>query len=176
MAIFMSYCPQFRTSRAIYMFERYEQKHFVFASYGCFHVLLPTVLGFQDDLHVWEWWPKTHLFCALCPFSWAIANSFRGSRVIYMFERYEQKLVFFAFYGHFHELLPIILGVPGWFTCLRGMSKNSSFFAFYGRFHELFPRFGVSGRFKCFRGMSKNSFCSMLYGRFHELLPTVLGF
>ena len=33
-----------------------------------------------------------------------------GSMAIYMFKSYEQKLVIFAFYGHFHELLRIGLG------------------------------------------------------------------
>src|SRR3954468_18768696 len=58
MAIFMIYCPQFWGSREIYnglktryMFERYDQKHFVFVFYGHFHELLPTVIGFQEDLH-----------------------------------------------------------------------------------------------------------------------------
>jgi len=30
-----------------------------------------------------------------------------------MFERYDQKFVVFAFYGRFHELLPIVLGFQG---------------------------------------------------------------
>ena len=34
----------------------------------------------------------------------------------YMFERYEQKLVVFAFYGRLHELLPIVLGFKGDFN------------------------------------------------------------
>src|SRR3954470_23415602 len=53
MAVFMSYCPQFRGSRAIYsdlptiyMLERYDQKLVVFAFYGRFHELLPIVLWF----------------------------------------------------------------------------------------------------------------------------------
>jgi len=32
-----------------------------------------------------------------------------------MFENCDQELVVFAFYGHFHELLRIGLGVPGRF-------------------------------------------------------------
>src|SRR3954464_9189607 len=65
MAIFMSYCPQFWSSRTIYMFERYEQRVFVFASYGRFHVLCPTVLGFQDDFHVLRVMTKKSSFSAL---------------------------------------------------------------------------------------------------------------
>src|SRR3954467_2970754 len=45
---FMSYCPQFWFSRAIYEFERFDQKVVIFAFYGRFHELLPIVLGFQD--------------------------------------------------------------------------------------------------------------------------------
>ena len=52
MALFISYCPWFWGFTAMYMFERYEPKLFVFAFYGRFHELLPTVLGFYGDLHV----------------------------------------------------------------------------------------------------------------------------
>ena len=52
MSVFMSYCPRFWGSRAIYKFERYDQKLVVFAFDGRFNELLPTVLGFQGDLHV----------------------------------------------------------------------------------------------------------------------------
>ena len=61
MVVFMSYCPQFYGSRAIYcnlkkryMFESYDQKLGVFVFYGNFHGLLPTVFGFQLDLHALE--------------------------------------------------------------------------------------------------------------------------
>jgi hypothetical protein len=37
----------------------------------------------------------------------------------YMFERYEQKLVVFVFYGRFHELLPIVFGLKGEFNDLN---------------------------------------------------------
>jgi hypothetical protein len=54
-----------------------------FAFLGHFHELLPTVLCFRSDLqgpwysvHVWEAWPKTHRFCVLGPFLWAIAHCF----------------------------------------------------------------------------------------------------
>ena len=91
MAVFMSHCALFWGSRAIYnvlmtryMLERYDPKLAVFAFYGHFHELLPTVFGFEPDLHV--------------------------SKDPDMFERYDQKLVVFVFYGRFHELLPIVLG------------------------------------------------------------------
>src|SRR3954466_6046127 len=52
MAVFMSYCPLFRGSRAIYsdlptryMLERYDQKLVVFVFCGRFHELLPHSLG-----------------------------------------------------------------------------------------------------------------------------------
>ena len=54
MDVFMSYCTQFGSSRAIYMFERYDKKFVTFAFYGRFHELSPIVLGFQGDLHVSE--------------------------------------------------------------------------------------------------------------------------
>ena len=50
------------------------------------------------------------VFINYCP-------QFDGSREIYnnlktryMFESYDKKLVILVFYGHFHELLPIVLG------------------------------------------------------------------
>jgi hypothetical protein len=56
-AVFVSYCPQFWVFWVIfkardtqYMFERHDQKLVVFAFYGRFHELLPTVLGFRGDL------------------------------------------------------------------------------------------------------------------------------
>jgi hypothetical protein len=52
MSVFLSYCLRFSGSRAIYMFERNDQKLVVVACYGRFNELLPTVLGFQGDLHV----------------------------------------------------------------------------------------------------------------------------
>jgi hypothetical protein len=58
MAIFMSYSPQFWGSlviyndrRARYMFESDDQKLDFFVSYGRFHGLFPTSLGFQGDFH-----------------------------------------------------------------------------------------------------------------------------
>ena len=56
-----------------------------------------------------------------------------------------KNLSFFAFYGPFHELLRIGLGVPGRFKMtvrpdkyLRAWTKLL-IFVFYGRFHELLP-------------------------------------
>ena len=145
-----------------YMCEVNDKKIVVFAFYGRFDELLPTVLGFYGDLqrpeepiHVWELWATNRRFSVLWLFSWPIAHIygvpwrfawsikipltclrkmtrkspflrfmafsmsycplFRGSRAIYndltnrcMFESYDQKLVFFEFFGHFHELFPII--------------------------------------------------------------------
>jgi hypothetical protein len=53
MAVFVSYCPQFWGSAAIYMahdmFERHDQNS-SFLRFWLFHELLPTVLGFWGDL------------------------------------------------------------------------------------------------------------------------------
>jgi hypothetical protein len=91
-----------------YIFERCDQKLIIFAFLGRFHELLPTVLGFRGDLqgrwhsvHFLEGWPKTHPFCVLGPFSWAIVHSFR---VLGWLTR------------------PMTLT-----TCLRGMTENTSF-------------------------------------------------
>jgi hypothetical protein len=96
-----------------------RKKTHLFCVYGRFRELLPTVLGFRGDLqgqwhlvHVWVAWPKTHRFCILGPFSWAIAHSFG---VLGWFTR------------------PMTLSI-----CLSDMTKNSSF-CVNGRFPELFP-------------------------------------
>ena len=44
------------------MFERYDQNLVVFAFCGCFHELLPIVLGFQGDLLVCEVCQETRHF------------------------------------------------------------------------------------------------------------------
>src|SRR4051812_20045657 len=92
----------------------------------------------------------------------------------------------FAFYSHFHELLPTVLGVSGRFawlerpdTCLRVMTKKLVVFAFYGRFNELFPTvLGVSWRFAwlerpdtCLRVMTKNSSFSLFMVVFMSYCP-----
>jgi hypothetical protein len=128
-AVFVSYCPLFWGSMemykeydGLYIFKRHDKKLVIFAFYGHFHELLPTVLGFRSDLqrpwhwvHVCEAWPKTRRFCILGPFSWAIAHCF---------------------------------GVPEWFTrsmtlstCLRGMTKNTSFLCFKAIFMSYCPQF-----------------------------------
>jgi hypothetical protein len=57
MAIFVSYCPLFwglgliyKVNDTQYMFERHDQKLIVFAFYGRFREVLPTILGFREDL------------------------------------------------------------------------------------------------------------------------------
>jgi hypothetical protein len=64
--------------------------------------------------------PKNSSFLRLWPFLWAIAHSFGVMGGIYMahdtqymFERHDQKLVVFTFLGHFHKLLPTVLGFRG---------------------------------------------------------------
>ena len=76
------------------------------------------------------------IFMSYCPQFWV-------SRVIYMFERYDQKLVVFAFYGHFRDLLPIVLGFQG-VLHVSELWQKLVFFAFLGHFHELLPIFGGS--------------------------------
>src|SRR3954470_24265101 len=88
--VFMSYCPLFWGSKAIYndlmtryMFECYDQKLVVLMFDGHFRELLPTSLGFRWICMA----RKTHC----------------------MFESYD-KIVVFAFFGRLHELLPTVLG------------------------------------------------------------------
>ena len=110
MEVFMSYSPHFWGFRVFYMFSSYDEKLVFFAFYGHFHELLPTVLGFQGDLHVWEVWPKTHRFCVLGLFSWPLAHSFRALGRFTCLRVITKNSYFFAFCGRFHELFPMVLG------------------------------------------------------------------
>jgi len=50
------------------------------------------------------------IFMSYCPQFWGSRRICMPRKNPYMFERYDQKLVIFAFYGSFHELLPTDLG------------------------------------------------------------------
>ena len=52
---------------------------------------------------------KSSLFAFYVRFH-ELLPSVLGSRTIYLFERYDQKLVVSVFYGRFHALLPIVFG------------------------------------------------------------------
>src|SRR3954463_10108587 len=108
------------------------------------------------------------VFMSYCPQFW-------GSRVIYMFQSYDQKLVFFAFYGHFHEFLPHSFGVSGRFTCLRVMTKKSSFSCFVDVFVSYCPQFWGSRAIYMFERYEQKMFVFAFYGHFHELLPQFWG-
>ena len=128
MVIFMSYCPQFLGFSRICMsrknpdmFERYDQKLAVLAFYGRFHELLPTVLGFQGVLHVWESWPSTRRFRVLWPCSWVIAHIFWVLGRFKMTARHDTCLRALPKTLRFCELCPFSwvlahnIGVPGRF-------------------------------------------------------------
>jgi hypothetical protein len=138
---------------------------------------------------------KNSSFLYLWPFLWAIAHYFgvmgRGIYMAhgtqYMFERHDQKLVVFTFLGHFHELLPTVLGFWGdlqgpWHTtCLRGMSQNSSFLCLWPFLWAIAHSFGVPWWFTrpmtlstCLRGMTKNLLFLHLWP-FSWAMPTVWG-
>jgi hypothetical protein len=61
MAIFVSYCPQclglgviYKAHDTQYIFERQDQEIVVFMFLGSFRGLLPTILGFREDLQgIW---------------------------------------------------------------------------------------------------------------------------
>ena len=99
-----------------------------------------------------------------------------------MFERYDQKLVVFAFYGRFDMLLATILGFPRRFTGLRVITKNSMFLRFMPIFISYLPIVlgfrGIEMTVRpdtCLRHDQK-LIIFVFYGRFHELLPEVLEF
>jgi hypothetical protein len=53
------------------------------------------------------------IFVRYCPQFWGSRVIYNAHDTQYMFERHDQKLVFLAFQGHFHELLPIVLRFRG---------------------------------------------------------------
>src|SRR3954468_14323044 len=112
MAVFMSYCPYFLGSRAIcmarktrYMFERYAKN----SSFSCFMVVFMSYC---------------YCFGFVGRFAWLVGPD-TCLKVM-------TKNSVLAFYSHFHELLPTVLGVSGrlaWLErpdiCLRVRTKNS---------------------------------------------------
>jgi hypothetical protein len=53
------------------------------------------------------------IFIIYCARFWGTRAIYDDRKIRYMFESYDQKLVVFAFYHHFHELLPTVLGLQG---------------------------------------------------------------
>src|SRR3954465_15661975 len=99
-----------------------------------------------------------------------------------MFERYDQKVVVFAFYGRFMRYCPQFW-VLGRFslllrldTCLGVRTKNSSFSRFVAVSMSYFPHF-LGSRAICMPRKTRYVFeiygqklvRFVLYGRFHEL-------
>jgi hypothetical protein len=129
-------------------------------------------------VHVLKAWPKTNRFHVLLALSWAIAHNFRvpvrfykTHDTRYMFEMMTKNSLFSIFYGHFHELLPIVLGFrddlqgPRYSgTCLRDMYKKHCLHVLSSFCWAIAHLFGVLGQFTrpmtlgtCFKGMTKNS-------------------
>src|SRR3954462_5468186 len=121
MAVFKSYCPQFLISEVIcmvlntrYIFNSYDQNLIVFAFYGRFHELLPTVLGVSGRF-AWLERPDTCLrgmtkkwsfscimvvFMSYCPQFWMSMAICLARKMQYL--RVMTKKLFFAFYSRFH--------------------------------------------------------------------------
>ena len=170
MAVFMSYCPQFWGSRAIYnnlktryMLERYDPKLVIFVFFGHFHELFPIVFGsqaelqgMQDPIHVGEIWPKTRRFRVLWPFSWVISHSF------------------LVLCGFARPVRPV--------TCLRDMTKNRCFRVLWPFSWAIAHYFGVLGPFTttlipdaCWRDMTQNSSCLCFMAVFMSYWPHFWG-
>src|SRR4051812_22625799 len=101
-------------------------------------------------------------FMSYCPHFWCYRRICMARKTRYMFETYEQKLIVFASYFHFHELCPQIWHTRAIYNDLKtrymfeGMTKNSSFSCFITIFVSYTPKFCVLGRFTCLRVMTKN--------------------
>src|SRR3954469_7074498 len=53
------------------------------------------------------------IFMSYCPQFWGSRRIYMPRKYPYMFDSYDHKLVIFAFYCRFHELLPTVLGLQG---------------------------------------------------------------
>src|SRR3954466_15608022 len=120
MAVFKSYCPQFWGSMSFcmarkppYLFGGFDQNLIVFAFYGRFHELLPTVLGVSGRF-AWLERPDTCLrgmtkkwsfscimvvFMSYCPQFWMSMVICMARKMQYL--RVMTKKLFFAFYSRF---------------------------------------------------------------------------
>jgi hypothetical protein len=111
-----------------------------------------------------------------------------GHDTSYMFERHDQKLTVFAFQGHFHELLPTVLGFRGdlqgpWHSLnVWEVWPKTCHFNVFGPFRELLSTvLGFRGDFQgpwhlvhVWEAWPKTR-CLCVCGHFCELLATVLG-
>jgi hypothetical protein len=128
-AVFVSYCPLFWGSVEIYkahdtqyILERNGEKTCHFCDYGYFPELLPTILGFWGDLK--GQWHSVHVLEA-----WP-------------------KLIIFAFYGRFHELLPSYMEIYKEYDSLYILErndKNSLFLHLWPFLWAIAHRVGGSG-------------------------------
>ena len=125
-----------------------------------------------------------------CPLFWGSRAVYNDLKTRYMFESYDQKLVVFLFFGHFHELFPHSFWVPSGFarpvrpvTCLRDMTKSSLFPCFMAVFMSYCPLFwgsraiynDLKTRYMLERYDPK-LVVFVVFGHFHELFPIVFGF
>ena len=131
MSFLISYCPLFWGSRAVYndlktryMFESYDQKLVVFLFFGHFHELFPhsfwvpsgfarpvrPVTCLRDMTNSLSFPCFMAVFMSYCPQIWGSRPICMPRKNPYMFARYDQKPVVFAFYGYFHELLAAFFG------------------------------------------------------------------
>jgi hypothetical protein len=74
------------------------------------------------------------ILMSYCPHLWGSRVIYKVHDTQYQFKRHDKNSSFLRDYGYFPELLPTILGVPGWSTrpmtlstCLRGMTKTCNF-------------------------------------------------
>ena len=168
MAIFVSYCPYFWGSSAVwndhktrYMFEGLTKTRHFLRFMAVFHELLPIVLGFQGDLkwledpiQVWGLVKNSSFSCFMavfmsyCPHFWGSRGIRMARKTLYMFESYDQKLVVFAFYGRFHELLPIVLGFRGDLEVRELWPKTCHFCVLWPFSWVIVHNIGVPGQFK----------------------------
>ena len=166
------------------MFERYDQKLVVFVFYGRFHELLPRVLRFQDDLHVWESWPSNRRFRVLWSFSWVIAHIFGVPGRFNMTARHDtclrawSKTCHFCFLWPFSWAIAHSLGFQGDLQVWELWPKTRRFCVLWPFSWVIAHNIGVPGRFKmtgrpdtCLRVMTKNSSYSCFMAIFMRNCP-----
>src|SRR3954470_5091881 len=123
------------------------------------------------------------VFMIYCPQFWGSKSICMARKTRYMFESYDQKLIVFAFYGHFHELLPMIYNDLKTRYMFESYDQKLVVFVFFAIFMSYFPQFlgckQIRKAFKTrymFERYNPRLVVFAFYDRFHELLPLVLWF
>jgi hypothetical protein len=129
------------------------------------------------------------IFLSYWPLFWGSVEIYKEYDSLCILESHAKTLVIFCVYGRYCELLPIVLGLPGWFTrpmtlstCLRGWPKTRHFLRLWPFSWAMAHSFGVPGWFTksmtlsmFLRGVTKNSSVLHFWAVFMSYCPVFWG-